>query len=155
MEKKVSIYFNSFVKSALERETLYHKSVMIDGPRSTIYKNIEFILKDFISKYRENIEDIKELIYNSLNKDIEDVNKDDFKKQYDHDLTAYPILINDEVLETIEEIRNKINDELGIKFNKIYFFNFIILNYFMENKSEILKRELDFWEQPYFKNGKR
>lgn len=155
MEKKVSIYFNSFVKSALERETLYYKSLIIDGPRSTINKNIEYILDQFVEKYTNNIPGIEELIYLALNKNMSEISKEDFKKQYDHDLSAYPIVMEEDVINKVEELRNKINNELGIKFNKIYFFNFIILNYYMENKSDILKRELEFWNQNYFINGNK
>lgn len=144
MEKKVSIYFNTFVKSALERETLYYKNLDIDGPRATIFKNIEFILRDFINTYQDNISEVSKLIYLSINKNIEE-NK----------LSAYPVLLEEDLLEKVEEIRLNINEKIGIKINKINFFNFILLSYYIQKREEILKRELEFWNQDYFKKGKQ
>lgn len=144
MEKKVSIYFNSFVKSALERETLFYKNSEIDGPRSTIFKNIEYILKEFIAINKDNISAITESIYRSLNKSISN-----------EKLSAYPVLIEEQVLIDVEELRLKINDTLGVKFNKMNFLNFILLTYYIQKKDEIIKREMEFWNQPYFKRGKQ
>lgn len=153
MEKTISIYFNNFVKSALERENLYFRSLNVEGERAAMNKNVEFILKKFIKKYKNNLVGIEELITSSLNSNLSDIGRTELNNKIEHKETPYPISMDIKTIDELEELRNDINIELGVKFNKIFFFNFIMLNYYISNKENILKKELEFWNQDYLKKG--
>ncbi|WP_323585347.1 hypothetical protein [Aliarcobacter butzleri] len=151
---RVPLYFNNDIKSALDREVIYYKSID-DEEKKDLFKIIAYILNIFYDKYVDKIKDLYVLINLVYGK--EDLKNDnirnwrrELRNNHGYNSKRHPIEIEKEVLDKIEKIRIKLKDEEGIDFPKIYFFNFVIATYFMENKTKLLKREIEFWSNKYF-----
>lgn len=137
--KKTSFYFMNFVNYAIYSEVLNYKMMDIEGPRATVSKNVEFILSDFLKRYKND-----SINFNFIGHTLSD------EKIMTYDKKAHPINIDENVLKQIYELRGSVEKRLNCKIKKIDFINIIFLEYFAKHRAEIAKRAIEFWSKNYF-----
>jgi hypothetical protein len=153
--KQVSCYLNEQIKLALEKESNQFKSIDSSGPRSSINKNAIFIFEDFMKKFDKNIKGIEKLIEQSFNIKIKNINQKEFEKILSVDYIQYPLKLTNSFKKRLDEFRVRCNDTLGFNLGKRSFYNFILLTYYIQNRIEIAKKEIDFWSQNHFEKGSK
>lgn len=120
-----SFYFNNVAFAALRKEVILFKSNNIQGPRSSIEKNLKYILEEFINDNKKHNEFSE--FYNN---------------ECEYESKAYPLNIDNNILEKVQNLMTEIapNSKIHI------FINNIILFYYANNRKSILKEELSFWK---------
>lgn len=147
--KQVSCYFNEAIKIALEKESVQFKAQDSAGTRSSINKNAIFIFEEFINKYSSKPESIKDLIEVSFDVKIKNINQKELMRILDVDYIQYPLKLTKSFQSKLNEFREWCNKSIGFKLGKRSFYNFILLTYYIQNRVEIAKREIDFWSQHF------
>ncbi|WP_323585331.1 hypothetical protein [Aliarcobacter butzleri] len=159
--KPVSCYLNLDIKAALEKEVSQLKFEESDKSDTTegedrhgINKNIERILTLFLDKYEnEKIEKVENLIVRTLTvKNILD-GKKEMKKRINVSNKQFPLKLFPSFSKRVDSFITKLSLFLGFKIKKTTFYNFVLLNYFIEKKHYIVEKELEFWTRDSFKLG--
>lgn len=149
--KQLSCYLNEKLKYALDIESSYFKFVGNEN-RSTINKNLVFIIEEFIASYLTEPEKVEQMIVRILGvKSIEYAQRKKISQILDIKLKSYPLKFTDEFNEKIENFIKQYLVTYGFKFQKIHLYNLILLNYYMEHKVEIAKNLLEFFSAEYFR----
>lgn len=158
--RPVSCYLNLDIKAALEKEVSQLKFEESDKSdtegedRHGINKNIERILTLFLDKYEnEKIEMVENLIVRTLTvKNILD-GKKEMKKRINVSNKQFPLKLFPSFSKRVDSFIIKLSLFLGFKIKKTTFYNFVLLNYFIEKKHYIVEKELEFWTRDSFKLG--
>lgn len=149
--KQLSCYLNEKLKYAIDKESSYFKFIG-NEERSTINKNLVFIIEEFIDRYLVEPEKVEQMIVRILGvKSIEYAQRKKITQILDIKLKSYPLKFTDKFNEKIENFIKQYFLSYSFKFQKIHLYNLILLNYYMEHKVEIAKNELEFWQSPYFR----
>ena len=125
--------------------------------RNTINKNISFILDSFIDKYMDNIEEVKKvvlatvLIPDNSKKALTNRNMMRDMSSYQRQLISYPLKLTTAFIEKFALFKKKCEDELDFNFSKTTFYNIILLDYYLHNKADIAKWQMEHWTQDYYK----
>ena len=155
MNKKITLYFQKDIRSALEREVNHYKEID-DESKSTLFKMVSYnTLNVFYQKYIDDIDGL----YNRIKEvyDYSEINENNYKEwkkflrtNYKYESQTRIVQIESKAYDNLEILRLKLNEKIGVEFPKTYFINFAMLNYIIENKEEILLRELQIWKDPQF-----
>ena len=140
----VSCYISAAQKISLEFDVIYYKNLTTEEgkARNTINKNISFILDSFIDKYMDNIEEVKELSNRNMMRDM---------SSYQRQLISYTLKLTTAFIEKFDLFKKKCEDELDFNFSKTTFYNIILLDYYLHNKADIAKWQMEHWTQDYYK----
>lgn len=155
----VSCYITPAQKISLEFDVIYYKNLTTEEgkARNTINKNISFILDSFINKYMDNIEEVKKvvlatvLIPNTSKTTLK--NKDVMRdmSSYQRQLISYPLKLSKAFMVKFELFKKKCDEQLDFNFSKTTFYNIILLDYYLHNKADIAKWQMEHWTQDYYK----
>lgn len=149
--KQLSCYLNEKLKYALDMESSYYKFIGNDE-RSTINKNLVFIIEKFIDSYLTEPEKVEQMIVRILGvKSVAYAQRKKITQILDIQLKSYPLKFSDDFNKKIENFISQYYSTYGFKFQKIHLYNLILLNYYMETKVEIAKNVLEFWHDEYFR----
>lgn len=155
---QVSCYLSVAQKISLELEVVYFKNNDTEDAkkRNTINKNISYILEQFIDKYIDNIEAIKDVLSNTLNTDINSqtvLNNKLIMREISltqNQLVPYPLILSYTLISKFELFKKKCEEELNFNFSKTTFYNVILLDYYLRNKATIAKWQMEHWTQNYY-----
>lgn len=155
----VSCYISAAQKISLEFDVIYYKNLTTEEgkARNTINKNISFILDSFIDKYMDNIEEVKKvvlatvLIPDNSKKALTNRNMMRDMSSYQRQLISYPLKLTTAFIEKFDLFKKKCEDELDFNFSKTTFYNIILLDYYLHNKADIAKWQMEHWTQDYYK----
>jgi hypothetical protein len=155
---QVSCYLSVAQKISLELEVVYFKNNDTEDAkkRNTINKNISYILEQFIDKYIDNIEAIKDVLSNTLNTDINSqtvLNNKLIMREISltqNQLVPYPLILSYTLISKFELFKKKCEEELNFNFSKTTFYNVILLDYYLCNKATIAKWQMEHWTQNYY-----
>lgn len=149
--KQMSCYLNEKLKYALDIESSYYK-YKGDEERSTINKNLVFIIEQFIDSYLTEPEKVEQMIVRILGvKSFAYAQRKKITQILDIKLNSYPLKFTDKFNEKVENFIVNYHSTYGFKFQKIHLYNLILLNYYMEHKVEIAKNILEFLSNDYFR----
>jgi hypothetical protein len=155
---QVSFYISIAQKISLEFEVIYYKN--LEGEegkhRNTINKNILFILESFVDKYINNIQGFKDVVLSTVVIPIDSKttlnNKNMMRdmSSYQRKLIAYPLKLSKSFMAKFELFIKRCEEELNFNFSKTTFYNIILLDYYLHNKADIAKWQMEHWTQDYY-----
>jgi hypothetical protein len=155
---QVSCYLSVAQKISLELEVVYFKNDDTEDAkkRNSINRNISYILEQFIDKYIDNIETVKDVLVNTLNTDINSqtvfnnklIMRDISLTQ--NQLVPYPLILSDDLITKFKFFKKKCEEKLNFNFSKTTFYNLILLDYYLRNKATIAKWQMEHWTQNYY-----
>lgn len=148
--KQVSCYLNENLKFAIEKEAGGFKYEGNEA-RNSINRDMSYIIETFIDKYTDRIEEVADIVVKVSSVDsFDSVNQKELLKTLDYSLKAYPLKLSENFNKKLDKFRIKCNEVFGFKFSKTGLYNLILLDYFIENKVDLAKKDLEFWMQDYF-----
>ena len=155
---QVSFYISVAQKISLDFDVIYYKNLNTEegNKRNTINKNISFILKAFVDKYINNIQGVKDVVLSTVIMPIDSKttlnNKNMMRdmSSYQRKLITYPLKLSKSFMSKFELFKKKCEEELDFNFSKTTFYNIILLDYYLHNKAEIAKWQMEHWTQDYY-----
>lgn len=156
---QVSCYLSVAQKTSLEFEVVYYKNIETkEGKdRNTINKNISYILEQFIDKYMNNIEAVRDVVASTLIAPINPKTVLNNKmmmrdmSSYQRQLIPYPLKLSKSFMAKFELFKKNCEEKLNFNFSKTTFYNVILLDYYLHNKANIAKWQMEHWMQDYYK----
>ena len=146
----------NYLKDVIQNSDDYKKSEIKELPK-TLGGLIEAAKKFGIDVNKITIEEVKKvvlatvLIPDNSKKALTNRNMMRDMSSYQRQLISYPLKLSKAFMVKFELFKKKCDEQLDFNFSKTTFYNIILLDYYLHNKADIAKWQMEHWTQDYYK----